>query len=119
MQPLRAGMPTRWWTCSRRRWTSRRLALDQASRREVRSEEHTSELQSRLHLVCRLLLEKKKKRYETTERLHLGSEVMMKQQHEDNHFKACSGELTHNEQNARDRSHLYHFDRASLALLYH
>src|SRR2546429_5247999 len=29
-------------------------------RREIRSEEHTSELQSRLHLVCRLLLEKKK-----------------------------------------------------------
>src|SRR2546422_5275070 len=28
---------------------------------EDRSEEHTSELQSRLHLVCRLLLEKKKK----------------------------------------------------------
>src|SRR5687768_13919125 len=31
------------------------------SRRNNRSEEHTSELQSRLHLVCRLLLEKKKK----------------------------------------------------------
>src|SRR2546422_8589083 len=30
-----------------------------------RSEEHTSELQSRLHLVCRLLLEKKKKSQET------------------------------------------------------
>src|SRR5687768_17684676 len=30
--------------------------------REARSEEHTSELQSRLHLVCRLLLEKKKHR---------------------------------------------------------
>src|SRR2546429_4176735 len=29
--------------------------------RQNRSEEHTSELQSRLHLVCRLLLEKKKK----------------------------------------------------------
>src|SRR5687768_18320764 len=29
--------------------------------RTRRSEEHTSELQSRLHLVCRLLLEKKKK----------------------------------------------------------
>src|SRR2546422_6602158 len=29
---------------------------------DVRSEEHTSELQSRLHLVCRLLLEKKKKK---------------------------------------------------------
>src|SRR2546422_8111962 len=32
---------------------------------QARSEEHTSELQSRLHLVCRLLLEKKKKRYST------------------------------------------------------
>src|SRR2546422_7657536 len=31
----------------------------------VRSEEHTSELQSRLHLVCRLLLEKKKKKNTT------------------------------------------------------
>src|SRR2546422_389259 len=30
-----------------------------------RSEEHTSELQSRLHLVCRLLLEKKKKQKST------------------------------------------------------
>src|SRR5687768_18210914 len=29
---------------------------------QTRSEEHTSELQSRLHLVCRLLLEKKKKK---------------------------------------------------------
>src|SRR2546429_6945719 len=29
----------------------------------VRSEEHTSELQSRLHLVCRLLLEKEKKHH--------------------------------------------------------
>src|SRR2546422_5276137 len=34
-----------------------------------RSEEHTSELQSRLHLVCRLLLEKKKK--ETEQNRHL------------------------------------------------
>src|SRR2546422_5702334 len=32
----------------------------------VRSEEHTSELQSRLHLVCRLLLEKKKQTYKTS-----------------------------------------------------
>src|SRR2546422_1142161 len=39
----------------------------------LRSEEHTSELQSRLHLVCRLLLEKKKKRRRTlltVRRLH-------------------------------------------------
>src|SRR2546422_4218008 len=32
------------------------------SPRDGRSEEHTSELQSRLHLVCRLLLEKKKQK---------------------------------------------------------
>src|SRR2546429_6333496 len=39
------------------------------NRRIMRSEEHTSELQSRLHLVCRLLLEKKKKhRGQTTAR---------------------------------------------------
>src|SRR5690625_6857001 len=40
-----------------------------------RSEEHTSELQSRGHLVCRLLLEKKKKilQYETTFGLRVNS----------------------------------------------
>src|SRR2546422_4355901 len=32
---------------------------------QIRSEEHTSELQSRLHLVCRLLLEKKKNKKKT------------------------------------------------------
>src|SRR3712207_7426280 len=36
-------------------------ALPRRAGREVRSEEHTSELQSRQYLVCRLLLEKKKK----------------------------------------------------------
>src|SRR2546422_7913796 len=37
------------------------VKIDQTFIHDVRSEEHTSELQSRLHLVCRLLLEKKKK----------------------------------------------------------
>src|SRR2546422_2353424 len=36
--------------------------LPSRKRASSRSEEHTSELQSRLHLVCRLLLEKKKHR---------------------------------------------------------
>src|SRR2546429_4467776 len=40
------------------------LAVERA-RVEGRSEEHTSELQSRLHLVCRLLLEKKNNAYIT------------------------------------------------------
>src|SRR5438876_8536043 len=35
---------------------------------ELRSEEHTSELQSPVHLVCRLLLEKKKNKTKQTER---------------------------------------------------
>src|SRR2546422_1567590 len=50
---------------------------DQVARRPVprplqpdRSEEHTSELQSRLHLVCRLLLEKKKKDIKILKDLH-------------------------------------------------
>src|SRR3712207_7933744 len=47
-----------------------RLILDpdvvDARDRHVRSEEHTSELQSRQYLVCRLLLEKKKKNIHIT-----------------------------------------------------
>src|SRR2546422_3218140 len=45
-------------------WISGRLYRryhGEPDRSKVRSEEHTSELQSRLHLVCRLLLEKKKR----------------------------------------------------------
>src|SRR2546429_4667861 len=38
----------------------RRYSRAPVPKRKYRSEEHTSELQSRLHLVCRLLLEKKK-----------------------------------------------------------
>src|SRR3989449_4070989 len=41
------------------------LAFPRDHLRNHRSEEHTSELQSRLHLVCRLLLEKKKKKKHT------------------------------------------------------
>src|SRR2546429_5249065 len=36
-------------------------SYERGERENERSEEHTSELQSRLHLVCRLLLEKKKR----------------------------------------------------------
>src|SRR5438876_7790384 len=43
-----------------RRWTGPSCCCSAASTR--RSEEHTSELQSPVHLVCRLLLEKKKYR---------------------------------------------------------
>src|SRR5439155_26906017 len=43
-----------------------------AERRGRRSEEHTSELQSRGHLVCRLLLEKKKKATKSTQGNYIG-----------------------------------------------
>src|SRR3712207_8940215 len=47
---------------ARRILARRRPVGDRVRRRvEIRSEEHTSELQSRQYLVCRLLLEKKKK----------------------------------------------------------
>src|SRR2546422_2769978 len=44
-------------------------AVDEQDR-AGRSEEHTSELQSRLHLVCRLLLEKKKKKQTHDRNIH-------------------------------------------------
>src|SRR3989442_9569908 len=44
----------------------------------VRSEEHTSELQSRPHLVCRLLLEKKKKNHENIQSPHKTNGITMK-----------------------------------------
>src|SRR2546422_5003153 len=46
----------------RARVDEHRLIPSQPGLERQRSEEHTSELQSRLHLVCRLLLEKKKKK---------------------------------------------------------
>src|SRR5690348_17695765 len=46
--------------CRTRAATADRRAPARSRREEARSEEHTSELQSPVHLVCRLLLEKKK-----------------------------------------------------------
>src|SRR2546429_923421 len=60
----RAGRGDATWTSAARALPARRPATPPSSERIAdsarRSEEHTSELQSRLHLVCRLLLEKKK-----------------------------------------------------------
>src|SRR2546422_4620926 len=46
-------------SCPPRRIARRSAWHAQSGENLIRSEEHTSELQSRLHLVCRLLLEKK------------------------------------------------------------
>src|SRR5439155_16662620 len=58
-------------TCHGRVWASCAAALasrnDFEGKLDARSEEHTSELQSRGHLVCRLLLEKKKIEKKITE----------------------------------------------------
>src|SRR2546422_5513247 len=53
-RPLETDPFPSWMGHSVGRWEGDTLEV------ESRSEEHTSELQSRLHLVCRLLLEKKK-----------------------------------------------------------
>src|SRR6202021_3733627 len=59
------------WRCSRH--SSRpRPNVSPSSRTPPRSEEHTSELQSRQYLVCRLLLEKKKN--ETSSRAFSGAQ---------------------------------------------
>src|SRR5579862_802598 len=76
MSPTRPGPSSPDARISRQRWSSARASsalsyfplpdsLDPGRGAKimsgVRSEEHTSELQSQFHLVCRLLLEKKKK----------------------------------------------------------
>src|SRR2546425_11329176 len=52
--------------CSHQSGRDKRYGRHQARVRIVRSEEHTSELQSLAYLVCRLLLEKKKKKIKGT-----------------------------------------------------
>src|SRR2546422_2928180 len=54
------------------------IEIDESSQDKLRSEEHTSELQSRLHLVCRLLLEKKKKRIIRSDSLSKNTSVIHK-----------------------------------------
>src|SRR2546422_4931104 len=57
--------------------TERSRSRDGArSEPSARSEEHTSELQSRLHLVCRLLLEKKKQHEVPERRVQLGVQAV-------------------------------------------
>src|SRR6266568_6545878 len=65
---FRAARPTIWISDQAERrnpsLSASRIATRVTSGRSIpsRSEEHTSELQSQFHLVCRLLLEKKKKK---------------------------------------------------------
>src|SRR5699024_11532037 len=56
-----------WVNCALRSPLSSRMTISPAS---TRSEEHTSELQSRFDIVCRLLLEKKKNSQYKTTSLH-------------------------------------------------
>src|SRR2546422_7241936 len=64
---------------------------DDATRHHNRSEEHTSELQSRLHLVCRLLLEKKKKTEQPLDRSSSRDTTSVQSRSAD----ACSQRLDH------------------------
>src|SRR5207253_9386484 len=63
-----SDLPILWLACRAARHSSRAVNAEHVPVRlepagRSRSEEHTSELQSRGHLVCRLLLEKKKNQY--------------------------------------------------------
>src|SRR5207247_10402676 len=57
-----AALPSRCWSTRTSWWPSIRPCHSSRRPSSVRSEEHTSELQSRVDLVCSLLLEKKKKK---------------------------------------------------------
>src|SRR3989449_1530062 len=70
------SLPSRWITEIRGCWRASRSSVapvpsGEPSSMKRRSEEHTSELQSRLHLVCRLLLEKKKKKRQREDTLEI------------------------------------------------
>src|SRR2546425_3689498 len=81
---------SRLWRCAvdKRVATRRRIAIQhffigalENDRGQRRSEEHTSELQSLAYLVCRLLLEKKKKiRYETIQPLTHHKQIITHEQ---------------------------------------
>src|SRR2546429_6506620 len=60
-----ATPPSGWRNCPKSSTPASQAIPPARSSPPSRSEEHTSELQSRLHLVCRLLLEKKKSRTHT------------------------------------------------------
>src|SRR5205823_9779504 len=57
--PIPSGLSTTRFMPHCRSWTSSKVSRIRETFEEVRSEEHTSELQSLAYLVCRLLLEKK------------------------------------------------------------
>src|SRR5699024_12421517 len=61
-----SDLPRLWktlWITRGAEWRNALSGAMQGAMHQLRSEEHTSELQSRFDLVCRLLLEKKNKRY--------------------------------------------------------
>src|SRR2546422_1322574 len=64
-----------------------------------RSEEHTSELQSRLHLVCRLLLEKKKNTCEHQQRLHRERHLMAEDQRTERTTNVHTERAPHHQRN--------------------
>src|SRR5690348_17587594 len=64
--PALTGAPQKRGVCTRVSTVTPRKP--NSALRKIRSEEHTSELQSPVHLVCRLLLEKKKKNTNKTQK---------------------------------------------------
>src|SRR2546422_1938716 len=80
VDPPATGEPRTGLTVLRARREPKRRFGTRRSRRPIaapRSEEHTSELQSRLHLVCRLLLEKKKRPQTTRENNSSGAKAKL------------------------------------------
>src|SRR2546430_12989963 len=68
-------------------WTTSRIwrRSDAGSQRSMRSEEHTSELQSQSNLVCRLLLEKKKHKQDHYRHYTQSTEHILQRMHNKTH----------------------------------
>src|SRR5262245_62616847 len=85
------------WVAQRRRWrgrsSTRSARVASMAQPRSRSEEHTSELQSLRHLVCRLLLEKKEHTFELQSLRHLVSRLLI----EDKKIVATEAEVINDE----------------------
>src|ERR1039458_6680375 len=76
-------------------------STDRYTASQLRSEEHTSELQSLRHLVCRLLLEKKKRTFQKQDQ---NQERLFLQRHFQSTFRAFGNNQFHLDESATNSS---------------
>src|SRR4029434_7342746 len=88
--------------------------------KDVRSEEHTSELQSHLNIVCRLLLEKKNNTHATTQNNTRNTHHTHRQQHADSHTQTHTQRetQTHTQKNIHTHTHIFFLNDTATTEIY-